>query len=353
MSVVHVVVPEGIDEPARPSGGNVYDRRLCRGLAAAGWSVHERAVPGAWPSPEPAACAALTEAVADVPDGGVVLVDGLIASAAPDVLVPAATRVRLVVLVHMPLGDAPLDAPVADTRERERAVLTAAVAVVTTSEWTRERLRDLYALQRGVHVARPGVDAADRAPGTRTGGELLCVAAVTRHKGHDVLLDALASLTDLAWQCRCVGPLDRDPDFVDERRRQAGVAGIGERVAFTGPLSGGDLDAAYAAADLLVLASRAETYGMVVTEALARGLPVVATAVGGVSEALGWVGADRPGLLVPPGDATGLAAALRHWLDDHDLRERLRHLAAERRATLPDWSTTTEQVARVLAELAP
>ena len=236
MSVVHVVVPEGIDDPARPSGGNVYDRRLCRGLTAAGWSVHERPVPGAWPSPDPAACAALAEAVADVPDGGVVLVDGLIASAAPEVLVPAAARVRLVVLVHMPLGDAPLDAAVADTRERERAVLTAAVAVVTTSEWTRGRLRELYPLQRAVHVARPGVDAADRAPGTPTGGGLICVAAVTPHKGHDVLLDALARLTDLAWHCRCVGPLDRDPGFVDDRRRQARDAAIADRVDFTGPL---------------------------------------------------------------------------------------------------------------------
>jgi len=348
-----VVVPEGIDDPARPSGGNVYDRRICGGLTAAGWSVHERAVPGAWPSPDRAACAALAEAVADVPDGGIVLVDGLIASAAPEELVPGATRLRLVVLVHMPLGDAPLDAPVADTRERERAVLTAAAAVVTTSEWTRDRLRDLYSLQRGVHVARPGVDAADRAPGTTTGGELVCVAAVTPHKGHDVLLDALATLTDLAWRCRCVGPVDRDPSFVDERRRQARADGLGERVLFTGPLSGADLDAAYGAADLLVLASRAETYGMVVTEALARGLPVVATAVGGVPESLGWAGAVRPGLLVPPGDVAGLAAALRHWLDDDDLRQRLRQAAAERRTTLPAWSTTTEQVARVLTAVAP
>ena len=104
---------------------------------------------------------------------------------------------------------------------------------------------------------------------------------------------------------------------------------------------------------MLVLASRGETYGMVVTEALARGLPVVATAVGGVPEALGWSGATRPGLLVPPDDVAGLAAALRRWLDDHDLRQRLRQAAGERRATLPDWSDTTERVSRVLAEVAP
>src|SRR3954454_8603802 len=101
---VHVVVPEGIDDPARPSGGNAYDRRVCRGLAALGWAVHEHAVPGAWPRRGAAGDAALASAVAGMPDGAVVLVDGLIASAAPDALVPHARRLRQVAPVHMALG---------------------------------------------------------------------------------------------------------------------------------------------------------------------------------------------------------------------------------------------------------
>ena len=204
-----------------------------------------------------------------------------------------------------------------------------------------------------VHVAEPAVDAADLATGTAAGGALLCVAAVTPDKGHDVLLAALATVADLPWRCVCVGTLDRDPGFVDRLGRQAREGGIGDRVRFAGPRTGADLDAAYAAADVLVLASRAETYGMVVTEALARGLPVVATAVGGLPEALGR-GADgsRPGLLVPPGDPAAFAAALRSWLGDTDLRQRLRHAAQERRVTLPGWSVTSDRISRVLAEVA-
>jgi glycosyltransferase involved in cell wall biosynthesis len=351
---VYVVVPDGIDDPARPSGGNAYDRRICGGLAEIGWSVYERAVPGSWPRPDPAARARLTGVLAAIPDGAVVLLDGLIASTVPEVLVPEARRLRLVVLVHMPLGNGLPGVEVADAGAAERTVLSAASAVVTTSSWTRRWLLDRYGLRPGrVHVAEPGVDAAALAPGTAAGGELLCVAAVSPPKGHDVLLAALATVKDLDWRCACVGSVDRDPGFVDRLGGQARAAGIDGRVCFTGPRTGQDLDLAYAAADVLVLATRAETYGMVVTEALARGLPVVASDVGGLPEALGRGAAgNQPGLLVPPGDPLALAGAVRSWLGDADLRLHLRRAAQERRLTLPGWSATSVRVAGVLAEVS-
>jgi glycosyltransferase involved in cell wall biosynthesis len=179
---------------------------------------------------------------------------------------------------------------------------------------------------------------------------LLCVGAVAFEKGHDILLEALASISALSWHCTCVGSLDRDPGLVESLRRRSVGAGLGERVSFPGPRTGADLTRSYASADLLVHASRAETYGLVVTEALARGLPVIAAEVGGVVEALGQ-GADgaRPGMLVPPGDPAALADALTAWLGDAELRARLRRAAGERRASLPRWSTTAAVVAGVLA----
>ena len=350
MTAVHFVIPDGIDDRARASGGNAYDRHLCRGLTSIGWSVHEHAVPGCWPRPDAASFAALDGVVQQIPDDAVVLLDGLVASTAPDVLLTQTRRLRLVVLVHMPLGHRPADDG-ADARMRERAVLSVAAAVVTTSAWSRRRLLELYSLSADrVHVAEPGVNAADLATGTAAGEALLCVAAVTSDKGHDVLLDALATITDLSWHCVCVGSLDRDPAFVEALRRRSLDDGLGDRVWFLGPRTGAELDRSYAAADLLVLASRAETYGIVVIEALARGLPVVATDVGGLTEALGHdTAATLPGLLVPPDDPGALGAALRAWLGDAELRGRLRRAACERRESLPGWSTTTSVIAGVLA----
>jgi glycosyltransferase involved in cell wall biosynthesis len=241
---------------------------------------------------------------------------------------------------------------------REAEVLAAACGVVTSSPWSRQRLVERHSLPSGlVHVAEPGVDPAQVATGTASGGELLCVAAVAPHKGQDLLLAALADIAHLPWTCRCVGRLDRDPGFVDRLRAQARDAGLLERVRFVGPLADDGLAAAYAAADLLVHPSRGETYGMVVTEALAHGLPVVATAVGGLPEALdgapdGAPGGERPGLLVPPEDPGALAEALHAWLADADLRRRLRQAARRRRTALSGWSSTADRVARVLREVA-
>ncbi|PWR13974.1 glycosyl transferase [Micromonospora sicca] len=341
MTTLHVVLPGDIDDPASPSGGNGYDRRVCQGLAAAGWTVREHPLPGDWPRPGAGERAALAGVLAGLPDGALVLLDGLVASTVPEVLAPQTRRLRLVPLVHLPLET-----------DAEAAALAAATAVVTTSEWTRRRLLDRYALPADrVRAAPPGVDPAPPTPGSAAGAALLCVAAVTPHKGHDVLAAALATVADLPWTCDCVGALTRDPDFVDRLRRQLTDAGLTGRVRLLGARTGVALHEAYARADLLVLPSRGETYGMVVTEALARGVPVLGTDAGGLPEALGHApDGSRPGLLVPPDDPDALAGALRRWLTDPAQRARLRRSARDRRDTLTDWAVTSTRLAAALKE---
>jgi hypothetical protein len=342
VTAVHVVVPAGIDDPRRPSGGNVYDRRICNGLSRLGWDVTEHHVSGSWPCPDSTALERLGDAISTIADRALVVADGLVASAASAVLVPAARRLRMVVLVHLPL-----EVP------GEGAVLSASRGVVTTSTWARTQLLRRYPLEpETVHVAEPGADRAEPASGTCGGGELLCVGPVSAHKGHDVLLTALIAVGDLPWRCRVVGSLDREPAFADDIRRRVGAHGLSGRVTFCGARTSTELADAYATSDLLVHPSRGETYGMVVTEALAHALPVVATTVGGVPEALGQTSAGQAGLLVGADAPADLAAALRDWLTDAGLRRQLRSAAAERRQALPAWESTTTRIARMLDGLS-
>jgi glycosyltransferase involved in cell wall biosynthesis len=114
-------------------------------------------------------------------------------------------------------------------------------------------------------------------------------------------------------------------------------------------LTGAALSHAYTTADLLVAPSRSETYGMTVTEALAHGVPVIATAVGGLPEAFGsTVDGTGPGQLIPPGDPAALAAALGDWLGDEGHRHRLRAGVRQRLQTLGGWEQTTQEIAGAL-----
>jgi glycosyltransferase involved in cell wall biosynthesis len=346
---VHVVVPEGFDNPGQPSGGNLYDRRVCAGLAAAGWEVLIAAVAAAWPVPDAGARAGLARIVSAIPDGETVLIDGLVASPTAAQLLPHSGRLRLTVLLHMPLATA-LDTHHDASAERsERVVLRAATGVVVTSEWTRRQVLTRYAIPaRRVHVARPGVDRV-AAPARPVRGHLLCVGVLGRHKGQDLLVEALAGLADRDWQCVLAGPLDRDPDFVEQLQARITHLGYGRRVRLSGVLTGAALSHAYSTADLLVAPSRSETYGMTVTEALAHGLPVIAADVGGLPEALGSTAdGTRPGQLVPPGDPAALAAALGDWLGDERRRRRLRAAARQRRSTLHGWDQTAQEIANAL-----
>lgn len=348
---VVLVVPDGVDDETTPSGGNLYDRRMRDGLAAAGFGVREIAVAGAWPKPAEAARAELARSLDSLPDGAVVLLDGLVACGVPEVIVPRAARLRLAVLVHMPLADdvgLPGDVA-AELDRRERKTLAAAAAVVATSKATARRLAERHGLGT-VAVVPPGADRAPLAVGSATGGRLLCVGSVSPLKGQDVLVEAMAGLADLEWHCQCVGPT-RDLEFVAGLHERIEQLGLADRNRLLGPRTQEQLGPIYAAADLLVLPSRAESYGMVVTEALARGIPVVGSDVGGVAEALGDTADGVPGLLVAPDDPAALAVALRGWLTDTGLRHRLRAAARLRRDTLEPWPVAARLLAEVLRNL--
>jgi glycosyltransferase involved in cell wall biosynthesis len=347
---LYAVLPGGIDDPAAPSGGNRYDREVLNHLSAA---VREMHLPGAWPRPAAADRDRMSSVLAEIPDGSTVLLDGLVACGVPEILAPHATRLRLVVLVHLPLSDESglTPAEATELRALERRALHLAAGVIATSTQAAAHVAALHDLPR-VHVAAPGVVRATPAIPSPAGHRLLCVASLTPRKGQDLLLAALSQLTELSWECTFAGAGTVPP--VPGSLAAVIAPARSPRIRFVGALAGAELDAAYANADLFVLPSRAETYGMVVTEALAHAVPVVATEVGGVPEAL--IGADGdhcavPGRLLPPEDPDALAEALRDWLTDPGLRESWRARARARRETLTGWDQTARRLADILKNI--
>lgn len=330
---VFFVVPEAIDDAERVSGGNMYDQRIREGLRADGWDV--RMIRVAEQEQRQTA-----DALSQLPDGALLLVDGLLATHHADALAAEGARLRLVVLVHM---------IAVDLTDSERRVYGLARRIIATSDWTRGRLigQDVADPARIV-VAHPGTDPAAATAASVSGDRLLCVGTVAPHKGQDLLVRALADCSDVhGWTCTIVGSLRGAPDFVTTLRAAIASAGLADRIAFTGVLTGRPLEDAYGGADLVIMLSRSESYGMVVAEALARGIPVLTSGVGGIPEA---IAENAAAMFVPLDDPWALDLVLQQWWASPTLRQERKAAALRARDAARPWSTTTAIVASTLAE---
>lgn len=339
---VGFVIPGDLDAP---TGGYGYDRRLMSELRARGWEVTHLPLAGAYPEAGPAERAEAAALLAAEPDGARLLIDGLAFGAVFGEMAMEARRLRLVALVHHPLGDESGLASDLARRliESERRALALASAVVVTSAATARRLVEGFGVApERITVAPPGTDRAARAPGGNTPPRILSIGSLIPRKRHDVLIDALAELADLDWEARIVGSDRMDPACAANLRERVVARGLERRVALPGGVA--DPRGELTRADIFALASDYEGYGMAFAEALSQGLPVVACRAGAVADLV----PEAAGGLAPPGDARAFAALLRPLIADR--RHRALHAEAAWRAGqgLPDWAETAARVAEAL-----
>jgi glycosyltransferase involved in cell wall biosynthesis len=335
------------------TGGYIYDRRVVEGLRARGWSVDVREIDADFPQPGTRSLARAAATLGSLADQSLVLIDGLAFGAMPDVVIREKARLRLVALVHHPLAlETGLDADGASALEAsERRALNAARLVIVTSPATAAGLARYDVPADRIAIAEPGTD---RAPAARGSGSdivaLLCVAAVVPRKGHDRLVGALAAIPERNWTLTCAGSLDRDPDAASRLRALIETHHLEEQVSFVGEQDDEGLVRLYDRSDVFVLPSDHEGYGMALAEAVARGLPAIATPTGAASDLLGR-GESAAGILVEIGDRRALEGALSRMIGSRGERERLAAHAKRRRDRLPTWDDTCARVSEALARV--
>jgi glycosyltransferase involved in cell wall biosynthesis len=336
------------------TGGYGYDRRIIAGLRDRGWRVDVLRLDDSFPFPTGAARKQAARALAAVPDGAMVLVDGLALGVLPGEAERESRRLDLIALVHHPLAqEIGLDPMVAQSlEESERRALAAVRSLVVTGESTAAGLAHYGVGPERIAVVRPGTDRAPIARGSKSAGDgaepdelaLLCVATLTPRKGHEILFRALAAFPDRRWRLRCAGSLDRDPALVDSLVALLRREGIENRVELVGDLDAERLAVEYDRADLFVLSTLYEGFGMAVAEALARGLPVVSTATGNIAALVG----DEAGIVVAPGDQAAFTDAVTRAVSDPELRGRLAAGARRVRDELPTWEDSAAAMERAL-----
>ncbi|HEV2552792.1 MAG TPA: glycosyltransferase family 4 protein [Bosea sp. (in: a-proteobacteria)] len=344
MSAIAFAIPGDID---LPTGGYAYDRRLLAEWRAIGIPAQHIALPGSFPFPTDGDLHETGRALLQRPYDDTLLIDGLAYGAFPEGIA-AGLAGRVVALVHHPLGLETGHAPeiARALLAREAAALRYVRAVVTPSPAMKRLLAaDFGVPAERITVAAPGVDAAPRASGSAAGEplQLLAVGSVVPRKGYDVLVAALAGLSDRDWRVTIVGATDRATDTVAALVAQIEAAGLNGRIRLVGAIDDAALAEAYGHADLFVLPSLFEGYGMVLTEALARGLPIVCTTGGAAAE----TAPDDAALKVAPGDATALAKALASLIDAPARRQAMADAAWVAADALPRWRDTAAIVAGV------
>jgi glycosyltransferase involved in cell wall biosynthesis len=333
-----------------PTGGYAYDRRVLALLPTLGIDAQHVVLPGSYPQPSAADLAKTKQLLATTAGDAVLLIDGLAYGAMPADLVRGVNR-KIVALVHHPLC---LEAGLneqrqAELRQLETEALALAGHVVVTSGATAKALVADFAVPPGkITVAEPGTDAAPRAMGTGKPLQLLGVGSVVPRKAFDLLVRALVPHAGLDWVLTIVGATDRSADALVALKTAIAESGLQHRITLAGPADEARLNVHYASADIFVMPSLYEGYGMVLAEAMARGLPIVCTTGGAAADTV----PDAAALKVPPGNVDALSAAIGRLLRDAALRARISDASWAAGQGLPRWEQTARTIANVVRRIA-
>jgi glycosyltransferase involved in cell wall biosynthesis len=320
-----------------PTGGYTYDRRIIGELMRLGWQVEALDIGEGFPRPTAAVRARALAQLAALPKERPIVIDGLAYGVMANEAATLRSHHAIVALVHHPLAlETGLRHDEASAlRDSERAALACAARVVATSGATARLLTTDYGVPVDrLTVVQPGTDRVPTMP--RRPGEaltLLAVGAIVPRKGYDVLIEALAQLKDRRWQLVIVGDPTRSPDTATRLAAAIARHALSDRIELTGPVTQERLAELYSAADLFVLPSRFEGYGMAYTEAIAHGVPVIGTNVGAIPDTV----PSAAGILVPPDDVDALAATMQRLIDDVPAREHLAAGARAASASFPSW----------------
>lgn len=329
-----------------PTGGYRYDKRVIEELRALGWGVKHLQLSSEFPSPSERTLTETAEILSEIPTDAFVMIDGLALGAIP-LSTLKSLKARLVALCHHPLAfETGLTSDRIDYLHRtEREALSRSIATIATSRSTAELLaREFNVVAEDITVAEPGTEPALRAKGNATPPRILSVGAITRRKGHDTLAKALSKIRDLEWEWRIAGSTDRDSIALQKLEREIADGKIAERAKLLGPLDDAGLEKEYSSARLFVLPSHFEGYGMAFTEALARGLPVVAGSGGALVETV----PKDAGVFVTPGNFGELALTLRRLLTTPAEVSKRADAAWDYAKQLPRWSDTARLIADAL-----
>ena len=337
-----------------PTGGYAYDRQIIHGLKRLGWELELISLGDGYPFPTVAQVERARKALLGRTKGVPIAIDGLALGALPELAAELAEHHPIIAIIHHPLA---FEFGLSEAQKRalqrsETEALRHVSQIVANSSTTARDLTQFYGVSPDtIGVVMPGTERTHRLKPkvesvgkTRNSVHLLSVGSIIPRKGFDCLMEALHSISDLPWSLSIAGDTSRNRAAYEQLLVDIDRFHFAERVRVLGAISDAELELLYDGADVFVLASHFEGYGMVYAEAMAHGLPIVATSCGAISDTV----PPEAGVLVAPGDIAALGNALKDLILDAPCRARLSRGAFEASARLPTWDQSVQQFATIV-----
>jgi len=316
---LHFLIPGDIDTL---SSCYIYDKRLVEGLKKKGHDVEVYRLGDDFPFPSEDSLNHCHKVIKSIPSAEPIIIDSLAFGTIPSILKEVSATNPIVALIHLPLSMDPNYSAYQRTlfTSPEMEAFSLATKFVVSSEYTFEILLNLGIEAHKINLIIPGIDHFPQKKNyPEKPAKLLSIANLCRSKDHAILVRALTALKDKDWVLHCYGNLDMDRDCLADFQAMIRKNSLQKKILVHATISGKELSDAYLDADLFVHPSDFEIYGMALAEALAHGIPVIASTGGGICKTV----PAKMGQFFKPSDVYGLQSILEELFENPDVYKKL------------------------------
>jgi glycosyltransferase involved in cell wall biosynthesis len=293
------------------TGGHLYNMHIINGLKNKNYSVSLQAAGGKWDNKEgiDKMCRLYLQ---KIPWGSCIIIDSLILASLTNLVRKSMDRFKFLGLIHLPVSYDIKTGIHGKLSEDELGALNHMHRLVVTGGFTFDLLCNAGIDPRKITIIQPGTDQFPRkAQYARVPSNLLCIANYSALKAQDVLIRALSRLKTRNWTLHLYGDTDRDPEYTSFLRSLILYLGLESRIIVHRIVERQNISKVFLEADLFILPSLFESYGMVLSESLAHGIPVISTLAGNIRNTV----PEGMGILIEPGNEAELADSISSLFD--------------------------------------
>jgi glycosyltransferase involved in cell wall biosynthesis len=328
------------------TGGYLYNMRMIEGLEQKGYSVNIFGTDWPWNIKSDLEKISLFH-FEKLAVGSCIIIDSLVLARLRSVVEKFSTRLTFIGLIHLPVSYQYTYGEFGRISHEELIALRQMKQLIVTGRFTYDLLWKAGLNAARIRVVEPGTDQFPRKTHYKSvPSELLCIANYSAIKAHDILIRSLSRLASRDWTLHLYGDIGHDKEYSSGIYSLIEQLHLEKRVIMHGIAGRDEITAIFLLADLFVMPSLFESYGMALTESLAHGVPVLTTRTGNIPHTV----PPGMGILVEPGNEEELTHAIRSLMDEPSKYASLCSTASQYHYLARSWDQAVMEFERIIGE---